>query len=144
MAHTRLTLLLAFTLACSGTVIAGGQAPESSSSPDATAREESPYGAQLQEILDQHEVEWRPCVEVSSQVMKNALETSTASAEGRQEDVARLQKEIVPLRQQLGECGRIKEGIVAEMRETGAPDDALNGAWRAFSPAEKPEPIRSS
>jgi hypothetical protein len=125
----RAAIGMALLHSMSGPAIAQTVAP--SASPAAEGVDTS-FDAKLEAALEPYKEEWRPCDAAARQLIGNAVERSQASAQGRSKDYARLSKEGDALKKKIGECGKVKAVMVAKMRETGAPDAALDRAWRAF------------
>jgi hypothetical protein len=136
VANGRVSLGLAVLLVGLGQVAVAGQEAGSSPSPAASGS-----AARLDAVLARHKDGWRPCQEAAGRLMENAVARSTASAEGRNQDVTKLVAESDQIKKDLAQrdCPKLKQRIATELKETGAADADVEAAWSAFVKSLKPE-----
>ena len=131
---------LAVVLVLGGGLVGATPTPGSGASPQSAEGEADP---KLLAVLNAHADAWRPCHELAGQLLQNALQRSTASAQGQQDELRRLTSEGDDVKRQLSErkCNETKKRMLEDLQKTGAADPDLNQAWRAFTDSldEQPE-----
>lgn len=90
--------------------------------------------APLLAALAPHKDAWRPCHDTGIRLLDNAAARSTATAENRTADFARLDAEA----EQIGidfvrrDCSKLKQRMMKDLRAAGAKDADMQPTWNAF------------